>query len=187
MDRSPLLIELGRYSPQGRVGGTWVFLNGCIRYNNGIRIIMDRDLGEGRSGGLRRTCNAVEEDGGALVLPELSYGQERTIIETAISINVDPTVVFTHVDEDDVAVGTIALQPNPATDELFVHADLRGAPSARLELVDVQGRIVYAQTADVSSMLNGVRLDLRDVPVGLLSVRMITKNGVVVRAFVHRP
>ncbi len=187
MDRSPLLIELGRYTPQGRVGGTWVFLNGCIRYNNGIRIIMDRDLGEGRSGGLRRTCNAVEEDGGALVLPELSYGQERTIIETAIAINVDPTVVFTHVDEDDVAVGTIALQPNPATDELFVHADLRGAPSARLELVDVQGRIVYAQTADVSSMLNGVRLDLRDVPVGLLSVRMITKNGVVVRAFVHRP
>jgi hypothetical protein len=187
MDRSPLLVELGRYTPQGRISGTWVLVNGALRYNNGIRIIMDRDLGEGRSGGLRRTMNAVEPDGGALILSELSFGQERTIIETAVAINVDPTVVYTHVDEDERMNAAVAVRPNPAANEIHVHADLRGASWARIDLVDVQGQVIISRIVDASEILNGVRVGLEGAPVGMIGVRVLTVHGAVTRSIIHRP
>jgi len=188
LDRSPLLIELARYNTNGRIGGTWVMLNGVIEYNGGVRIIMDRDLGEGRVGGLRRTMNSIVVDGGLPCLAELSFGPERTVIETAISIAYDPTIVFTHVDDErERILASMSVRPNPAGDDVVIHADVAASAWARIELIDGQGSVLLVRDVRPSDLLVGIRCSLSDLPQGIIGVRVHTSNGVATRTVVHAP
>lgn len=80
---------------------------------------------------------------------------------------------------------TLSLYPNPASTSLLVHATgLPDAATAKLELLNMVGQVVYQGQAAVRSGTLQQAVQVATLPVGLYTLRLRVAGGVVVRQLV---
>lgn len=183
--KAPLLVELGFYDAGGRKRGTWALLNGWLDYNGVIRVVMDRDLDEGHAAGPTRTIGTIGIDNGALCIRELAPASERCIIETAVSFEYDPTIVFTDVAEDaSREIASVDVAPNPARDVVAIRADLTLSTVATVSLYTTLGEIVLQRTVTSDELMHGMQMSLQSVPIGHYLIRITTAQAVFTQQFV---
>jgi len=183
---APLLVELGWYNSSGRRHGTWAVLNGWMNYNGVTRVIMDRDFDEGHTGGLHRTIGTIVPDNGALCVLELASLAERCIIESAVSLSYDPTIVFTGVAEDVAReIGSVTVSPNPAQDVLAIHAELALSHEATLSIYTMLGEQIVQRSVSSNALMSRVQLKIDSIPTGQYIVRISTGRAVFTQPFVR--
>lgn len=182
---APLLVELGWYGASGRTGGTWALLNGWMNYNGVKRIIMDRDLREGQSGGVGRTIGTLVQDNGALSVIELAPLDQRCIIETAVSLAYDPTIVFTSVSEDvSREIADLVVIPNPASTSMMLRAMIARSAMATVQIVDALGSVRSTMIVSADALRNGIQVNLSTISQGSYAVRITTDNAVLSQRFI---
>ena len=72
--------------------------------------------------------------------------------------------------------------PNPASEELFIHADLLEYESVRISLVNLIGQTVISETTSGTTIRN--RFQLTDLSAGTYLLRLETGNGTTIRKVV---
>lgn len=183
--KAPLLVELGWYTASGRTRGTWALLNGWLTYNGVTRVVVDRDLDEGHATGQARTIGTLVSDNGALCIQELAPTTERCIIESAVSFEYDPTIVFTGVGEDVTReIASVEIAPNPASDVVTVRADLTRSNTATVGVYTTLGELVLQRVVSSDALMQGIPLSLSTMSTGRYIVRITTTNAVFTQQFI---
>ena len=89
----------------------------------------------------------------------------------------NPFVITNTVGTDDIGKNfTWALYPNPAQSEVFIKMDDAGARDAHLSVYDASGRMLL-DTDLYDAGDEPVRIDLSDMPEGVLLLRLNTEKG----------
>jgi hypothetical protein len=183
--KAPLLVELGWYTASGRTRGSWALLNGWLNYNGVTRVVIDRDLDEGHATGQARTIGTLVSDNGALCIQELAPTTERCVIESAVSFEYDPTIVFTSVGEDvSREIASVEIVPNPAYDVVTISADLTRSNMAIIGVYTTLGELVLQRVVSSDALMQGIPLSLVSMPTGQFLVRITTTNAVFTQQFV---
>lgn len=81
------------------------------------------------------------------------------------------------------AIAQLSLYPNPANSQVSVSIESQTAISAKLEVVDITGRVVYSALAEITGHYNKV-LDTRQFSAGIYVFQMSTGNQSVHQRFV---
>ncbi|MEZ4789882.1 MAG: PKD domain-containing protein [Flavobacteriales bacterium] len=102
---------------------------------------------------------------------------------TALTLNV-VNPLTTGIDEEGM-LATISLWPNPARELLNIALDSRTAGSVRLEVVDLNGRIVLERQEQLNLGGNRLQLGTEDLPAGLYALRISQGTNVITQRFVR--
>ncbi|MCB9163280.1 MAG: PKD domain-containing protein [Flavobacteriales bacterium] len=102
---------------------------------------------------------------------------------TALTLNV-VNPLTTGIDEEEM-LATISLWPNPARELLNIALDSRTAGSVRLEVVDLNGRIVLERQEQLNLGGNRLQLGTEDLPAGLYALRISQGTNVITQRFVR--
>lgn len=69
--------------------------------------------------------------------------------------------------------------PNPFTNELYFNLELLKAGNVKIELSDMNGKVLQVQNEYLNKGFNSVRIkDVTNLPIGYLTYRVITSEGV---------
>lgn len=79
-------------------------------------------------------------------------------------------------------INSLALYPNPASDQVTVEFNLENAGSIRIELMDVSGRLVQTMPVNASSGEQRVKIDVAALASGMYQLRMVTTTGSATRS-----
>ncbi len=74
----------------------------------------------------------------------------------------------------------IAVQPNPFTDSFALDIGFDGSTAADIELIDVSGKVVIRQKAELTPGQNRTWFSTRHLPAGVYSLRISTRGGATV-------
>ena len=75
------------------------------------------------------------------------------------------------------------IRPNPATSTIALRYSSLTSTTARLTIQDVLGRTVSNENLSILKGANQHEIDLRDIPSGCYTIRIVTAEGMVVRRF----
>ncbi|HCN05654.1 MAG TPA: hypothetical protein DIS79_08535, partial [Bacteroidetes bacterium] len=176
---SPVVIELGTYDANGRTSGTWATVAGIMRQNGVQRLVLHTDADEGGEGGRRTMIVSVVPDNGAQAILEMSTESSRTIVESAIALRKDPTIVFTSVSEDaSREIADVVLTPIPASTAITIAANIVRSPAAQISLVNIVGNEVWSASIPSDSLRSGVSIDVGEYAPGTYTVLIRTQHGV---------
>ncbi len=93
------------------------------------------------------------------------------------SVNLTPTNTETPAN-----FTTLNIFPNPASEQLFIHADLLEYESVRISLVNLIGQTVKSETTGGTTIRN--TMDVTDLAAGTYLLRLETENGTAIRKVV---
>lgn len=176
---SPVIVELGTYDASGRTSGTWVTVAGIMRQNGVQRLVLHTDADEGGEGGRRTMIVSVVPDNGAQAILEMSTESSRTIVESAIALRKDPTIVFTSVSEDaSREIADVVLTPIPASTAITIAANIVRSPAAQISLVNIVGNEVWSASIPSDALRSGVSIDVSEYAPGTYTVLIRTQLGV---------
>ena len=102
---------------------------------------------------------------------------------SALTINV-VNPLTTGIAEEEVLTA-VALWPNPARGELNIALDSRTTGTVRLEVVDLNGRIVMERQEKLNLGGNRLQLGTEDLPAGLYALRISQGTNVMTQRFVR--
>lgn len=155
------VIEADIYAPEGMdVGDSGAYLT---TYMNGLFICDDLNSGDNVVWGWNPTCGELPEGG---IIPFTSpYSPE--IMEDVYQNN-----------------DVLSLFPNPVNDLLNVDLSLDDETSVLVEIVNVNGSLIYAQTYLFEGASLQLDLGKMNMPVGLYVLNVKTEGGILSRRFV---
>jgi len=93
------------------------------------------------------------------------------------SVNLSPTNTETPAN-----FTALKVFPNPASEQLFIHADLLEYESVRISLVNLVGQTVKSETASGTTIRNSIQLT--DLSAGTYLLRLETERGTAIRKVV---
>jgi len=103
-----------------------------------------------------------------------AFIQDRTthqILQAAV-VYKDPTV---GVDDGELGIVDLHLYPNPASDHFFLNLGSRSQSVGRVELLDLNGRLLQQEIVPPGSQV--IRMDIQDLDVGLYIVKWTGADG----------
>jgi len=122
-------------------------------------------------------CDTIGIDSTGTIIPMGGQGGGFTINVMAAG--------STNVDEPIAATGIFAIRPNPVLDVLTVDLHATSSESARMEVLDLTGKVVRTEQARLLAGTNTLRLDVSGLETGTYLLRLVGPNGTITQRFVH--
>lgn len=90
--------------------------------------------------------------------------------------------------EEILGLSQLHLSPVPFNEELQIEMSLKESVNLKVELVDIQGKVLYSKDFGQRNVGNNLLImnDLGKINSGIYLVKLVTENGVVVRKVLHQ-
>ena len=122
-------------------------------------------------------CDTIGIDSTGTIIPMGGQGGGFTInVMAAGSTSVDGPATTTAI---------FGIRPNPVLDVLTVDLHATSSASARIEVLDLTGKVVLAEQARLLAGANTQRMDVSGLETGTYLVRVAGPQGTVLQRFVH--
>ena len=186
LQKGPVLVEVGMYDAIKRVRGFWMVVTGLVEHNGMQRLLGVVDVNEDEAGGLRHLVGTTFAVKGSRYIAEWSTSALRAELVSAVSLEYDPTLTFTGVNEPIIADAfDIHVAPQPATEQITITWSQAQSTQANISLVDYTGREVLAGSITSESRrfvwnVNAQTLSTGTYMLVIRSTRGVTSAPVVV-------